>query len=69
MDPRNLAIVFGPTLIRPHEDNMITMVRDMSDQCRIAEMIIQHVSGLLCYVQPNTHSLVICLYAATVCAV
>jgi len=43
MDPRNLAIVFGPTLIRPHEDSMLTMVRDMSDQCRIAEMIIQHV--------------------------
>jgi len=49
MDPRNLAIVFGPTLIRPLEDSMITMVRDMSDQCRIAEMIIQHVS--LCFLR------------------
>ena len=47
MDPRNLAIVFGPTLIRPVDDSMITMVRDMSDQCRITEMIIHHVS--LCF--------------------
>jgi len=47
MDPRNLAIVFGPTLIRPLDDSIITMVRDMSDQCRITEMIIHHVS--LCF--------------------
>jgi len=47
MDPRNLAIVFGPSLIRPVDDSMITMVKDMSDQCRITEMIIHHVS--LCF--------------------
>lgn len=41
---RNLAIVFGPTLIRPSDDSMVVMVKDMSDQCRIIESIISHVS-------------------------
>ncbi|KAK2165652.1 hypothetical protein LSH36_47g05017 [Paralvinella palmiformis] len=40
MDGRNLAIVFGPTLIRTSDENMVTMVTDMSDQCRIVESII-----------------------------
>ncbi|XP_072028473.1 LOW QUALITY PROTEIN: rho GTPase-activating protein 21-like [Amphiura filiformis] len=42
MEVRNLAIVFGPTLIRAADDSMVTMVTDMSDQCRIVESIIQH---------------------------
>lgn len=44
MEARNLAIVFGPTLVRTADDNMITMVTDMSHQCRIVETLIQHVS-------------------------
>jgi len=44
MDGRNLAIVFGPTLIRTSDENMVTMVTDMSDQCRIVESIIANVS-------------------------
>ena len=44
MDARNLAIMFGPSLVRPLDDNMVAMVRDMSDQCRIVESIIMHVS-------------------------
>ena len=43
MYARNLAIVFGPTLIRPRDDSMVLMVKDMSDQCRIIESIITHV--------------------------
>ncbi len=43
MDARNLAIVFGPTLVRPQDNNMVNMVRDMTDQCRIIESIILHV--------------------------
>ena len=35
MEIRNLAIVFGPTLVRPADDNMLSMVTDMSHQCRI----------------------------------
>lgn len=44
MDARNLAIMFGPSLVRPLDENMVSMVRDMSDQCRIVESIILHVS-------------------------
>ena len=48
MDARNLAIMFGPSLVRPHDDNVVAMVRDMSDQCRIVESIIIHVSTSFC---------------------
>uniref|UniRef100_A0A1B6CU09 Rho GTPase-activating protein 21 n=1 Tax=Clastoptera arizonana TaxID=38151 RepID=A0A1B6CU09_9HEMI len=43
MEARNLAIVFGPTLVRAGDDNMVTMVTDMSHQCRIVETLILHV--------------------------
>ena len=42
MEIRNLAIVFGPTLVRPADDNMMSMVTDMSHQCRIIESILTH---------------------------
>jgi len=42
MDAHNLAIMFGPTLIRPQDNNMIVMVRDMTGQCRVVESIILH---------------------------
>ena len=34
MEVKNLAIVFGPTLVRTAEDNMLAMVTDMSQQVR-----------------------------------
>lgn len=40
MEARNLAIMFGPTLVRSVEDNMVTMVTDMSHQCRIVESFL-----------------------------
>ncbi|VVC36190.1 Hypothetical protein CINCED_3A002952 [Cinara cedri] len=40
MEARNLAIVFGPTLVHSANDNMVTMVTDMSHQCRIVESLI-----------------------------
>ncbi|KAJ9597846.1 hypothetical protein L9F63_011288, partial [Diploptera punctata] len=43
MEARNLAIVFGPTLVRTAGDDMVTMVTDMSHQCRIVELLISHV--------------------------
>lgn len=43
MDARYLAIVFGPTLIRPGDDSSVTMVTDMSHQCRIVETLIDKV--------------------------
>lgn len=39
MDTRNLAIVFGPTVVRSGDDVM-SLVTDMSDQCRIIESLI-----------------------------
>lgn len=42
MDAHNLAIIFGPTLIRPYDNSVVTMVSDMNDQCRVVESIILH---------------------------
>lgn len=44
MEARNLAIVFGPTLVHAADDNMVTMVTDMSHQCRIVESLILQVN-------------------------
>lgn len=43
MQPRNLALVFGPTLVRTSEDNMTDMVTHMPDRYKIIETLIQHV--------------------------
>ncbi|XP_011340451.1 rho GTPase-activating protein 21 isoform X2 [Ooceraea biroi] len=45
MEAKNLAIVFGPTLVRASgsRDNMMTMVTDMSHQCRIVESLLNNV--------------------------
>lgn len=43
MDIRNLAIVFGPTLVRRTDDSMLSLVSDMSDQCQIVQSVITHV--------------------------
>ncbi|CAM5138498.1 unnamed protein product [Natator depressus] len=42
MEPRNLALVFGPTLVRTSEDNMMDMVTHMPDRYKIVETLIQH---------------------------
>lgn len=46
MEPRNLALVFGPTLVRTSEDNMTDMVTHMPDRYKIVETLIQHVGGV-----------------------
>lgn len=43
MEPRNLALVFGPTLVRTSEDNMTDMVTHMPDRYKIVESLVQHV--------------------------
>lgn len=43
MEPRNLALVFGPTLMRTSEDKMIDMVTHMPDRYKIVETLIVHV--------------------------
>ncbi|KAJ7984420.1 hypothetical protein DPEC_G00354660 [Dallia pectoralis] len=42
MEPRNLALVFGPTLVRTSEDNMTDMVTHMPDRYKIMETLILH---------------------------
>ncbi|KAM7382286.1 hypothetical protein PAMA_012917 [Pampus argenteus] len=42
MEPRNLALVFGPTLVRTSEDNMADMVTHMPDRYKIVETLILH---------------------------
>lgn len=41
MESKNLAIVFGPTLVRAAE--LLTLVQDTAHQCRIVESLISHV--------------------------
>ncbi|CAH2282255.1 rho GTPase-activating 21 isoform X1 [Pelobates cultripes] len=48
MEPRNLAIVFGPTLVRTSEDNMTHMVTHMPDQYKIVETLIQYHDWFFC---------------------
>ena len=43
MDVHNLAIMFGPTLVRPQDSSILVMARDNGDQCRVVESIIAHV--------------------------
>ncbi|KAL2078813.1 hypothetical protein ACEWY4_026498 [Coilia grayii] len=42
MEARNLALVFGPTLVRMSEDNMMDMVTHMPDRYKIVETLLQH---------------------------
>ena len=48
MELRNLAIVFGPTLVRTSDDNMLSMVTDMAQQCRIIESILSNCDWFFC---------------------
>ncbi|XP_065123383.1 rho GTPase-activating protein 23 isoform X3 [Paramisgurnus dabryanus] len=48
MEPRNLALVFGPTLVRTSEDNMTDMVTHMPDRYKIVETLIQHYLWFFC---------------------
>ncbi|KJE92516.1 hypothetical protein CAOG_003469 [Capsaspora owczarzaki ATCC 30864] len=40
MAVNNLAIVFGPTIVRPAEENAMSMLNDMSFQCSLVETMI-----------------------------
>ncbi|XP_044734281.1 uncharacterized protein LOC123296735 isoform X2 [Chrysoperla carnea] len=57
MEARNLAIVFGPTLVRAGDDNMVTMVTDMQHQCRIIESLLCHVDWFFCEDDADNFSL------------
>ncbi|XP_049823954.1 rho GTPase-activating protein 21-B isoform X5 [Aethina tumida] len=40
MEAKNLAIVFGPTIVRSESDNMESMVNNMTNQCKIVEILL-----------------------------
>ncbi|XP_066248051.1 rho GTPase-activating protein 23 isoform X2 [Euwallacea similis] len=40
MEAKNLAIVFGPTIVRPESETMESMVTNMTNQCKIVESLI-----------------------------
>uniref|UniRef100_A0A182KFP1 Rho-GAP domain-containing protein n=1 Tax=Anopheles christyi TaxID=43041 RepID=A0A182KFP1_9DIPT len=42
MDPRNLAIVFGPSVVRSSSESLETAVKDMRHQCQIVEVLINY---------------------------
>lgn len=60
MEGRNLAIVFGPTLIRAVQDDMATMVNDMTHNYKIVE-------SLICYVSKKSPHETGCLYFPVWC--
>ncbi|XP_043231294.1 rho GTPase-activating protein 23-like isoform X3 [Amphibalanus amphitrite] len=43
MDLKNLAIVFGPTLVRSSDDSTTALVTDMSQQCGIVKTLISEL--------------------------
>lgn len=45
MEPKNLAIIFGPSVVRTSNETLETVVKDMKHQCRIVEALVSHVSG------------------------
>uniref|UniRef100_A0A182SY30 Rho-GAP domain-containing protein n=1 Tax=Anopheles maculatus TaxID=74869 RepID=A0A182SY30_9DIPT len=58
MDPRNLAIVFGPSVVRSANESLETAVKDMRHQCQIVEVLINYYEyffedGLLPSVEEN----------------
>lgn len=69
MDAHNLAIIFGPSLIRPSDNSVATMVTDMNDLCRVIESIILHVSlffnSLFIYFTLNCNGGMYCPSSAT----
>lgn len=44
MEPKNLAIIFGPSVVRSCNETLETVVKDMKHQCRIVEALVSHVS-------------------------
>lgn len=44
MEPKNLAIIFGPSIIRTPNDTLEIAVKDMKHQCRIVELLVTQVN-------------------------
>lgn len=59
METRNLALMFGPSIVRPSDDNMATMVTHMSDQCKIIETLIHYVSDTTVIFNSNIFTIIL----------
>lgn len=46
MEPKNLAIIFGPSVVRESNETLESVVKDMKHQCRIIEALLLYVSSL-----------------------
>lgn len=46
MEPKNLAIIFGPSVVRTCNETLETVVKDMKHQCRIVEALVSHVNTI-----------------------
>jgi len=44
---RNLAIVFGPTIVRTADESVTNLVTDMKNMCKIVEILVTNVSLLV----------------------
>ncbi|KAK9889819.1 hypothetical protein WA026_007187 [Henosepilachna vigintioctopunctata] len=44
MDAKNVAIVFGPNIVRPEEETMADMVSNNSHQCKILVTLLNHTA-------------------------
>ncbi|KAG5682855.1 hypothetical protein PVAND_012176 [Polypedilum vanderplanki] len=42
MEPKNLAIIFGPSIVRKSNDSLEMVVKDMRHQCQIVESLISN---------------------------
>lgn len=49
MEPKNLAIIFGPSVVRTSNESLEIIVKDMKHQCRIVEALVSHVSVVRFY--------------------
>lgn len=57
MEPKNLAIIFGPSVVRTSNETLETVVKDMKHQCRIVEALVSHVSvSILAFLIVTVHS-------------
>lgn len=43
MEPKNLAIIFGPSVVRESNETLESVVKDMKHQCRIIEALLTNV--------------------------
>lgn len=53
MEPKNLAIIFGPSVVRESNETLESVVKDMKHQCRIIEALLTHVSNICHLLLPN----------------